>query len=32
VRYNSGHKHDLFFANTLGQFVDWVSICPELHA
>jgi len=30
VRYDGGHKLDRFLVNTLGQFVEWVPICPEV--
>ncbi len=30
VRYDGGHKLDRFLRNTLGQFVDWVPVCPEV--
>ena len=30
VRYNGGHKRDRFLLNTLGEFVDWVTVCPEV--
>ena len=30
VRYDGGHKRDPFLTRTLGDFVDWVPICPEL--
>jgi uncharacterized protein YbgA (DUF1722 family)/uncharacterized protein YbbK (DUF523 family) len=29
VRYDGGHKLDHFLADTLGQYVDWVPVCPE---
>lgn len=29
VRYDGGHKKDAFLVNTLGQFVDYVPVCPE---
>lgn len=29
VRYNGGHKLDRFLRDTLGQFVDFVPVCPE---
>jgi uncharacterized protein YbgA (DUF1722 family)/uncharacterized protein YbbK (DUF523 family) len=29
VRYDGGHKRDLFLINTLGRYVEWVSVCPE---
>jgi len=30
VRYNGGHKLDRFLCDTLGQFVDYVPVCPEV--
>lgn len=30
VRYNGGHVKDDFLANTLGQYVQWVPVCPEV--
>jgi uncharacterized protein YbgA (DUF1722 family)/uncharacterized protein YbbK (DUF523 family) len=30
VRYDGGHKRDRFLTDTLGQFVDWVAVCPEV--
>jgi uncharacterized protein YbgA (DUF1722 family)/uncharacterized protein YbbK (DUF523 family) len=32
VRWNSGHKLDRYLTLTLGQFVDYVSVCPEVEA
>lgn len=32
VRFDGGHKLDRFLKNTLGQFVDWVPVCPEMEA
>jgi len=32
VRWNSGHKLDKYLVNTLGQFVDYVPVCPEVEA
>jgi uncharacterized protein YbgA (DUF1722 family)/uncharacterized protein YbbK (DUF523 family) len=29
VRYDGGHKRDLFLNETLGPFVEWVRVCPE---
>ncbi len=29
VRYDGGHKLDHYLRDTLGQFVEWVPICPE---
>jgi uncharacterized protein YbgA (DUF1722 family)/uncharacterized protein YbbK (DUF523 family) len=30
VRYDGGHKRDSFLADTLGPFVEWVPVCPEV--
>ncbi len=30
VRYDGGHQRDRFLMNTLGEFVDWVPVCPEV--
>jgi len=30
VRWNAGHKHDRSLTETLGQFVDYVPVCPEV--
>ncbi len=30
VRYNGGHVKDDFLVNTLGQYVQWVPVCPEV--
>jgi uncharacterized protein YbgA (DUF1722 family)/uncharacterized protein YbbK (DUF523 family) len=32
VRWNAGHKLDRFLTNTLGQFVDYIPVCPEVEA
>src|ERR1700752_3088653 len=29
VRFDAGHKRDPFLVESLGQFVDWVPVCPE---
>jgi uncharacterized protein YbgA (DUF1722 family)/uncharacterized protein YbbK (DUF523 family) len=29
VRYDGGHKLDRFIADTLGQYVEFVPVCPE---
>jgi uncharacterized protein YbgA (DUF1722 family)/uncharacterized protein YbbK (DUF523 family) len=29
VRYDGGHKHDRYLTGTLGQFVEFVPVCPE---
>jgi uncharacterized protein YbgA (DUF1722 family)/uncharacterized protein YbbK (DUF523 family) len=30
VRYDGGHSHDRFLTQTLGLFVDYVPVCPEV--
>lgn len=30
VRYNGGHALDRFLRNTLGKYVEYVSVCPEV--
>lgn len=30
VRYDGQHKRDLFLIETLGRFVEWVPVCPEV--
>ena len=30
VRYDGGHKLDHYLKYTLGQFVTWVTVCPEV--
>jgi uncharacterized protein YbgA (DUF1722 family)/uncharacterized protein YbbK (DUF523 family) len=30
VRYNGGHALDRFLQNTLGKYVEYVSVCPEV--
>lgn len=30
VRYDGGHQHDRFLTATLGQYVDYVPVCPEV--
>jgi uncharacterized protein YbgA (DUF1722 family)/uncharacterized protein YbbK (DUF523 family) len=32
VRYDGGHKLDRFLADTLGAFVHFVPVCPEVEA
>jgi len=32
VRFDGGHKLDSFLVSTLGQFVDYVPVCPELES
>ena len=30
VRYNGGHAHDRFITGTLGHYVEFVPVCPEV--
>jgi len=30
VRYDGGHKQDRFITDTLGKFVEFVPVCPEV--
>jgi uncharacterized protein YbbK (DUF523 family) len=30
VRYDGGHKRDRYLTDTLGEFVQWVPVCPEV--
>lgn len=30
VRYDGGHKLDRYLVDTLGQYVEWVPVCPEV--
>jgi uncharacterized protein YbgA (DUF1722 family)/uncharacterized protein YbbK (DUF523 family) len=30
VRYDGGHKADHFIINTLGNYVDYIPVCPEV--
>ena len=30
VRWNGGHKRDRYLTDTLGKFVEWVPVCPEV--
>ncbi len=32
VRWNAGHKQDRFLTDTLGRFVEYVPVCPEVEA
>jgi len=32
VRWDGGHKHDRYLTDTLGQFVQFVPVCPEVEA
>ncbi len=30
VRFDGGHKRDRYITDTLGQFFEWVAVCPEV--
>ena len=30
VRYDGGHSHDRFLTQTLGLFIDYIPVCPEV--
>jgi uncharacterized protein YbgA (DUF1722 family)/uncharacterized protein YbbK (DUF523 family) len=30
VRFDGGHKHDRYLTQTLGQYFEWVPVCPEV--
>ncbi|HET8948800.1 MAG TPA: DUF523 and DUF1722 domain-containing protein [Candidatus Polarisedimenticolia bacterium] len=30
VRWNGAHKRDAWLVETLGRFVEWVPVCPEM--
>jgi uncharacterized protein YbbK (DUF523 family) len=30
VRYDGGHKHDRYVTGTLGEYFEWVPVCPEV--
>ena len=32
VRWNAGHKRDRYLTDTLGRFVEYVPVCPEVEA
>jgi len=32
VRYDGGHKLDHFIRDTLGLFIEWVPVCPEVES
>ena len=29
VRYDGGHKHDRYITDVLGEWLEWVPVCPE---
>jgi uncharacterized protein YbgA (DUF1722 family)/uncharacterized protein YbbK (DUF523 family) len=30
VRYDGGHKRDVFLVEVFGRYVEWVPVCPEV--
>jgi len=30
VRFDGGHKHDRYITATLGEYFEWVPVCPEM--
>lgn len=30
VRWNGGHKQDRYLRDEVGQFIEWVPVCPEV--
>jgi uncharacterized protein YbgA (DUF1722 family)/uncharacterized protein YbbK (DUF523 family) len=30
VRYDGGHKHDRYLTDTLGRYIEYVPVCPEV--
>jgi uncharacterized protein YbgA (DUF1722 family)/uncharacterized protein YbbK (DUF523 family) len=30
VRFDGGHKHDRYLTQTLGQYFEWIPVCPEV--
>ncbi|MGD9851780.1 MAG: YbgA family protein [Nitrospirales bacterium] len=32
VRYDGGHKRDVFLTDVLAHFVEWIPVCPEVEA
>ncbi len=30
VRFDGGHKRDSFLTDTLGRYVEWIPVCPEV--
>lgn len=30
VRYDGGHKQDHYLTDTLGRYVEWLPVCPEV--
>jgi uncharacterized protein YbgA (DUF1722 family)/uncharacterized protein YbbK (DUF523 family) len=32
VRFDGGHKHDRYLTDTLGEYLDFIPVCPEVEA
>jgi uncharacterized protein YbgA (DUF1722 family)/uncharacterized protein YbbK (DUF523 family) len=32
VRFDGGHKHDRYLTDTLGEYLDFVPVCPEVES
>jgi len=32
VRFDGSHKHDRYLTNTLGEYLDFVPVCPEVES
>jgi uncharacterized protein YbgA (DUF1722 family)/uncharacterized protein YbbK (DUF523 family) len=32
VRYDGGHKHDRYITDILGEYLEFVAVCPEVEA
>ena len=32
VRFDGGHKHDRYLTDTLGQYLEFVPVCPEVES
>ena len=32
VRYDGGHKLDAYITNTLGTYLEWLPVCPEVES
>ena len=30
VRFDGQHKHDCYLTDTLGEYFEWVPVCPEV--
>jgi len=32
VRFDGSHKHDRYLTGTLGEYLEFVPVCPEVEA